>query len=260
MVFFPLLHQTISIVTPAPANATYNTSFTVDATSSSGLPVSYSSSGLCTNSGATFTMTSGTGTATIIYDQAGNSNYNAATQVTESVRAQKTNQTISFAVIPTQTFGSPDFQVSASTNSGLPVTFSASGNATVSGNTVHITGAGSATITASQGGNSNYSAAAPIDQTFTINKAAATITFGSLSQTYDGSAKAATATTNPSGKTVVIAYSQGGNPVVSPTNAGSYDVSTTINDANYQGSTTGTLVVKAACFQQGFPSRSRRTR
>ena len=40
-------------------------------------------------------MTSGTGTCSVKYDQAGNANYNAAPQVTETVTAQKANQTIS---------------------------------------------------------------------------------------------------------------------------------------------------------------------
>ena len=34
-------------------------------------------------------MTSGTGTCTVKYDQAGDANYNAAPQVTETVNAQK---------------------------------------------------------------------------------------------------------------------------------------------------------------------------
>jgi len=48
------------------------------------------------------------------------------------------------------------------------VSFAASGQCTVSGNTVTITAAGSCTITASQAGNSNYNAAASVPQTFTI--------------------------------------------------------------------------------------------
>src|SRR5207245_6445002 len=87
-------NQTITVGAHAPANATYNSSFTVAATSTSGLAVAYSSSGVCTNVGATFTMTSGTGACTVKYDQAGDTNYNAATRVTESVTAQKANQTI----------------------------------------------------------------------------------------------------------------------------------------------------------------------
>ena len=60
----------------------------------SGNAVTFSSSGSCSNTGATFTMTSGTGTCSVKYDQAGDSNYNAAPQVVETVNAQKADQTI----------------------------------------------------------------------------------------------------------------------------------------------------------------------
>ena len=79
-----------------------------------------------------------------------------------------------------------------------------------------------------------------------IGKASVTITLGNLTATYDGTAKSATVTTNPAGKTVAFSYSQNGQPVASPTNAGSYDVTATINDANYQGSTTGIFVIGKA--------------
>jgi poly(hydroxyalkanoate) depolymerase family esterase len=67
-----------------------------------------------------------------------------------------------------------------------------------------------------------------------------TVTLGNLSQTYDGTAKSASATTTPSGLTVNITYSGSAN---APTNAGSYTVIATINDAHYQGSATNTLVI-----------------
>ena len=66
-------------------------------------------------------------------------------------------QTITFAGISNKTYGDPDFDVSATASSGLAVSFSASGNCTVSVNTVHITGAGSCTVTASQAGLDVYS-------------------------------------------------------------------------------------------------------
>src|SRR5208283_4369924 len=73
-----------------------------------------------------------------------------------------------------------------------------------------------------------------------IAKGSATVTLGSLSQTYNGSAEPATATTTPSGLTVSFTY----NGVVNaPTNAGSYTVIGTINDSNYSGSATNTLVI-----------------
>jgi hypothetical protein len=83
-----LIDQTITVTTHAPVSATNGSSFTVAATASSTLPVSYSASGVCTNTGTDFTMTSGTGTCTVLYDQAGASNYNPAPQVVEVVSAE----------------------------------------------------------------------------------------------------------------------------------------------------------------------------
>jgi hypothetical protein len=168
-------NQTITVNPHAPANATYNTSFTVGATSNSGLAVTFNSAGVCTNANAIFTMTSGTGSCTVKYDQPGDSNYNAATQVTEAVTAQKANQTITFNALANKTFGDPDFTVNATADSSLPVSFAASGNCTVtspSPGTVHITGAGACTITASQAGDGNYNAATNVPQSFNIAKAA----------------------------------------------------------------------------------------
>src|SRR5439155_17505459 len=54
------------------------------------------------------------------------------------------------------------------------------GNCTVSGNTIHLTGAGSCEIVASQGGNENYNAAPDVHRTFSIAKANQTISFGAL--------------------------------------------------------------------------------
>ena len=88
-------NQTIIVTLHAPATAVYNTSFSVAASGGgSGNAVTFSSTGACSNSGDTFTMTSGTGTCTVKYDQAGDGNYNAAPQVTETVNALKANQTI----------------------------------------------------------------------------------------------------------------------------------------------------------------------
>ncbi len=72
----------------APAAAGMGTSFVVTATGgASGVALAFSSSGGCSNSGATFTMTSGVTACTVIVNQAGNGNYQAAPQVTQSVTA-----------------------------------------------------------------------------------------------------------------------------------------------------------------------------
>ncbi len=80
--------QAITVTTHAPASAVFNSQFTVAATGGgSGNAVTFSSGGGCSNSGATFTMTSGTTACQVKYDQAGNGNYNAAPEVAESVTA-----------------------------------------------------------------------------------------------------------------------------------------------------------------------------
>lgn len=62
------------------------------------------------------------------------------------------HQTITFDALSDKILGEPDFALSASASSGLAVSFSASGSCTVSGNTLHITGVGPCTVTASQPG------------------------------------------------------------------------------------------------------------
>jgi Tol biopolymer transport system component len=80
----------------------------------------------------------------------------------------KISQTITFGALPNKTYGDPDFTVSATASSGLPVTFAADGVCTVSGASVHITGVGVCKITASQPGDSSYNAAADVSQSFAI--------------------------------------------------------------------------------------------
>lgn len=74
-----------------------------------------------------------------------------------------------------------------------------------------------------------------------IGKASAQVTLGNLTHTYDGTAKAATASTVPAGLKVIMTY----NPE-DPVNAGSYAVTATIDEDNYVGTTSGTLVIAKA--------------
>ena len=84
--------QTITVGTPAPATSAYNSSFTVAATASSGLTVAFSATGGCTNVLGVFTMTSPTVACVVQYNQAGDGNYNAAIEVTNTVTASKASQ------------------------------------------------------------------------------------------------------------------------------------------------------------------------
>ncbi|MEQ8926730.1 MAG: Ig-like domain-containing protein [Fulvivirga sp.] len=100
-----------------------------------------------------------------------------------SFTTAKGDQTITFEAIAAQTFGTTPFDLSASSTSGLTISYASSNTsvATVSGNTVTIVGAGSTTITASQAGNSQFNAATPVQQVLTVNKANQTITIDAIS-------------------------------------------------------------------------------
>jgi len=158
--------QTITFGALAPK--TYgDPNFSVSATASSGLTVSFGASGNCTIGGTTVTIT-GAGSCTITASQAGDTNYLAATNVPQTFTIAKADQTITFNALADKTTSDPPFTVSATASSGLAVSFSASGSCTVSGNTVTITTTGSCTITASQSGNSNFNAAPSVPRTFNI--------------------------------------------------------------------------------------------
>ncbi len=91
--------------------------------------------------------------------------------------AVQSDQTLSLTEIPVMTYGDADYTLPSTTDEEQPLTWTSSNTnvATVSGNTLSIKGAGSATITATQAGNEDYN---PFEQTFTlsVNKAQLTIT------------------------------------------------------------------------------------
>jgi hypothetical protein len=61
--------------------------FSISATASSGLPVTFSVNGACTLAGTTVTLT-GTGSCSIKASQAGNANYNAAPDVVQAMNSK----------------------------------------------------------------------------------------------------------------------------------------------------------------------------
>ncbi|MCX6876155.1 MAG: DUF6288 domain-containing protein [Verrucomicrobia bacterium] len=90
-------------------------------------------------------------------------------------------------------------------------------------------------------GGANYAVTLTNCTTGTIHQAAASITLGDLTQTYDGTPKSASATTTPEGLTVNLTYD--GSPT-SPSAAGSYAVLATIREMNHTGTASGTLLIK----------------
>jgi large repetitive protein len=69
----------------------------------------------------------------------------------------------------------------------------------------------------------------------------ATVTLGNLTQSCDGSPKAVTVTTSPSGLSTSVTYN--GSTTV-PSSIGNYTVIATVTDPNYQGSATNTFVIR----------------
>jgi hypothetical protein len=159
-------NQTITVTTAAPATAAYNSTFIVEATASSGLPVSITTTGVCSGGGtgsATITMTSGTGTCTVKYNQAGNENYNPAPEVTSTTTATKASATVTLSNM-TQTYTGSPLTPTATTNpDGLAIVWTG----------VPQTNAGSYPVTASVN-DLNYEGSA--SGTFVIAKAATTTT------------------------------------------------------------------------------------
>ena len=93
--------------------------------------------------------------------------YAAATPVTLTIEVSPAAQTITFTGLPaTATFGAAGpYTLNATASSGLPVSYTVTGPATINGSTLTITGAGTVAVTASQAGNATYSAATPVSLT-----------------------------------------------------------------------------------------------
>jgi len=175
----------------------------------------------------------------------------------------KQTQTISFGAIADKAFGE-DFQLTATATSGLTVSYSASGDCTVTGDQVHLTGPGSCTITASQAGNGSYEPAPNVVQSFNITKGGTTTVLASdvnpsntgqqvtLTATVSDSAASANAT-----GTVNFVDTSNGNAVLcgsvsltsgqaqcqtSTLTAGTHDIQAVYSgDGNFLTSTSNTL-------------------
>ncbi|SLM28453.1 exported hypothetical protein [Desulfamplus magnetovallimortis] len=165
--------------------------FTLTATASSGLPVTYANSNnsVATVNGSTVTIT-GIGTTTITASQGGNSTYNSAPDVSQTLTVNKADQTITFNALAAKNCGDSSYDLIATASSGLAVSYASSNTnvATISENTVTIVGAGSTTITASQSGSNNYNAATSVDQTLTVNSVNPSVTTAAISSVTETSA------------------------------------------------------------------------
>jgi hypothetical protein len=126
----------------------------------------------------TATTGSAPGTYPITVSGATAANYNI-TFVNGTLTVQpKQNQTITFNALPVKTYGNPDFAAGAtSTNNTIPITYTSSNIsvATIAGSNIHIVGAGTTNITASQAGSVGYFPAPDVTRALIVNKANLTI-------------------------------------------------------------------------------------
>ena len=199
--------QSVSITSTAPSGKTYsgsnNQTYAVAASATSGLAVALtidaaSTSG-CTIAGTTVSYGGGVGTCIIDANQAGNTDYSAATQVQQSFSVGKATQTVSItSTAPSgKTYSGSNNQtyaVAASATSGLAVALTidaaSTSGCTIAGTTVSYGGGvGTCIIDANQAGNTDYSAATQVQQSFTIGVATPTVSISNLpaSGTYGGS-------------------------------------------------------------------------
>ncbi len=165
-----------------PSETYGNAPFTVSASSASSGAITYSvQSGPVSVSSDTVSIM-GIGSVTLEASQAASGNYAAATTtVTFNIAAEV--PTLTFASISAETYGNAPFTVSASSVSSGAVTYSVqSGPATVSGNTITITGIGSITLQASQAAAGDY-AVATTTTTFNVAAEVPTLTFASIPST-----------------------------------------------------------------------------
>ena len=90
-------------------------------------------------------------------------------------------QTITFEPLPDRIYGDPDFVITATASSGLPVNFAAGAHdrCTNIGSTIHLMNVGTCTITATQAGGGIYASANPVSRTFRISPALSTISIAS---------------------------------------------------------------------------------
>ena len=194
------IEQAVSITSTAPvaakvAGSTYALTATGGA---SGNPVTFASLTIliCTVSGSTASFI-GVGTCTISADQAGNTNYSASPQVTQSFTVGKGDPQLSIFADISKSFGASAFSLTAPTvaNSlagAFSYTSGTTATATISSSTVTIVAAGTSTITATftPTDTTNYNTAT-IALTLTVLKRAISLTAGVFSSespgTYYGS-------------------------------------------------------------------------
>jgi trimeric autotransporter adhesin len=171
----------------------------LDASASSKLAVSYTvQSGLCSASASSLTLT-GPGTCVVEASQAGNPDYAAAQDVSQTITVNGATQTISWPQQGPYAYGNNPVRLDAAVPTELPVSYAIqSGPCSVSGSWLAFSGPGSCVVDAAQSGDSFDAPATSISQTITVGRATpsllwptpAAITFGTALRSAQLNAKA----------------------------------------------------------------------
>lgn len=179
--------QTIAWNDELPAKATVGTKIKLEATTTSGLPVSFKSSdesvaNVSVIGGEQYLICKKAGDVDIIAYQEGNKNYEAAPNETRNLTIVKTAQTITWlSELPTETTVGTKIKLEATATSGLPVSFKSSDESVAS---ISSTGgayylickkAGYVDVTAYQDGDDKYEAAPYEEYNLRVVKIAQTI-------------------------------------------------------------------------------------
>ncbi|MDR3764762.1 MAG: chitobiase/beta-hexosaminidase C-terminal domain-containing protein [Acidobacteriota bacterium] len=93
-------------------------------------------------------------------------------------------QTIAFTLQNNAVYGSGPITLNGTSSSGLQVSYTVTGPASVSGQVLTITGAGTVTVTAVQAGDGTYVAAASVSQSLVVSAAVLTVTANTTSYAY----------------------------------------------------------------------------
>ena len=146
-------------------------------------------------------------------------------------------QEITFPPIGDRTYGDAPFGITASACSGLGISFTSSNPqvATISGNVVTITGAGSVVITARQEGSDDLEKAPDVSQTLIVHKRGQWLSFSSLTQKVLGDAPFGLTASASSGLPVSYLSSEPGVAVISGSTVTVVGAGTTVITAIQEG-------------------------
>lgn len=145
--------------------------FSITATASSNLPVTFAASGVCGVNGSTVTLSGVVGSCTITATQSGDATYAPAPAVARTFNVTALlPQAITFAAIPDHFISDAPFSIAPTASSGLSVTVTSLtiNVCTIDNNLVTLIATGQCTLHATQAGNQTYAPAPDVDRSFTV--------------------------------------------------------------------------------------------